>query len=433
MNLTGLCMNCMNGNITAEGVCSNCGKPQLREQPNRNANALPFGYILHNRYCIGRVLGAGGFGITYMARDLAKDRRVALKELYLINDLTRNPDGERVDIIKGQEESFALIKKSFLKEAELLSRFKNVREIVDVYHLFPDNNTAYYTMEFIDGEDLQHHLMRNGKMSWNELKPIAASALDQLEFLHKNNFIHRDISPDNIYLSKSGETRLIDFGSVRRYASGKSLTQFVKFNFSPIEQIRDSGSQGPWTDIFALSVTLYYCLTGKLPPKALDRALNDTFIPLDRLAQDVPPNVVAAIHKGMAHDYRNRFKTASEFKRALGLTVGPVPGPTVGTFNLFGISGLYRNARWRLSQNKKLVIGRMGNCDVRYPPQTPGVSHIHCTITLAKNGNPCIRDENSTFGTYVGGNRLQPGRWQYLVNGSTIHIGSQVFKVMYMQ
>lgn len=430
MKPAGLCMNCMNGN-TINGACTSCGARSVSE--NRSPEALPLGCILHNRYCVGRVLGAGGFGITYMAWDMHSGCRVVLKELYPRDDVYRKPDKCTISIVKGQETYFEHLKKRFLDEARTLSGFMDEKDIINVYHLFSANNTAYYSMEFMEGRDLKMHILSSGPMKWNALRPIAAAALHQLGILHRKGLIHRDISPDNIFMLKDGSVKLIDFGSVRTYMGGSGLTSILKHSFAPIEQY-DEGDQGPWTDIYSLSITMYYMLSGILPPKALDRCIKDTVRPLSSVAPDVPEHVSGAIMKGMAVEARDRFATAEEYLNALGIEKAAASRSHKTAHNarytIMGVMGHFKGIGWTVENNRQVSIGREGQRTITYPINTNGVSRRHCTLAIDKTGRLCIHDDGSRYGTFVNNVRLNPGEWRYVDEGSIITFAQEGFKVL---
>ena len=442
-----LCRNCMNGMIV-NGVCTSCGKRQLAET-QRPGGALPLGYPLHRQYEIGRVLGSGGFGITYMAWDRKAERRVAVKELFPCKDVTRAGQNPQVKAVPGQEEYYGHLRQRFLEEARLLYEFRESPEIVSVFHLFSENNTAYYAMEYIDGMDLKRYLAGTGRLGWPQLAVYVKPVMRALAVLHSKNMIHRDISPDNIYLTRDGRVKLIDFGSVRCYSSHQGLTTLLKHNFAPLEQYREDGRQGPWTDIYALSVTIYYALAGVLPPKAPDRVLHDAVRPISGLCPDVPAHVARAIHKGMAVLPQNRFQNVREMAEALfpgenllqrpqaqALAAGRAgqpqvskrPGALLG--RLEGIQGQYRGRQLEVPAGQTVHMGRDRNCRVPYPPNSPGISRLQCSLALDRQGRLCIRDENSTYGTYVNQIRLRAQTWYTLLPGNVISFAQEKFRVL---
>lgn len=405
-------MSCMCGTITG-GRCSHCGRPPIPPE-KRRADALPLGLKLHGRYWLGNVLGRGGFGITYAAWDTTANQRVAVKELYPSRDVSRGSDSCTVQIVGGQEEYFSQVYHCFEKEARTLMELQD-DGVVRLYHVFTDNNTIYYVMEYLDGQDLAGVLKQNGPMSWPALTPILKTVLDALNSLHERGMIHRDISPDNIFITREGRARVIDFGSVRTYQGTRSFTSFIKPNFAPYEQYKTHGEQGPWTDVYALSVTAYYALTGQLPPSAPDRRLNDNAVPVGRLCPQLPPHVAAGIQKGMCVSIEGRCQSARELSDLL------FPGEIVVTDSrvLYGCAGTMSGQSWRLRPGTRLTIGRQG-CSILYPNERREISRTQCTICMDGAGRVMVRDEGSRNGTFCGGMQLQPGTWYQLQPGHVV-------------
>ncbi len=275
------CTICWQG-YYVNGVCSNCQHNEMSDS-NRYPMVLPLMSSLHNRYVIGSVLGKGGFGITYSAWDNIEHRKVALKELFPAACVNRVDDDMRVTTHPSFTEYFETLKQKFEEEARLLQLLSRshatagVLDIIQVFDLFHCNNTVYYAMEYLDGCDLNTYRKKHGRLSWDFLAPIMHRLLQTLSILHPQNIIHRDISPDNIFLLRNHSVRLIDFGVARTYQGKHNLTILKKEGFAPWEQISTNGKQGPWTDIYALSVTMYLLLGGRLPPLS-DRSSDGTEI-----------------------------------------------------------------------------------------------------------------------------------------------------------
>ncbi|MEZ0003223.1 protein kinase domain-containing protein [Sinorhizobium fredii] len=246
-------------------------------------SSLPEGYILEG-YEISKVLGAGGFGITYLALDPALKRFFAIKE-YCPHDLAER-DGYTVHPLNSSvSEDYERGLRDFIKEAQTLARFHH-RNIVGVARIFEKNNTAYMVLNFEEGKSLKDWL-RDSDLPPNQLQidQIAEPLLDALSTIHADNILHRDIAPDNIYIRKDGTPVLLDFGSARQALQqrSRSISAIVKAGYSPQEQYSTrSSNQGPWTDIYALAATVYRCLAGEAPPEASDRTIDDTYLPLSR-------------------------------------------------------------------------------------------------------------------------------------------------------
>lgn len=225
-------------------------------------------------YVIDRILGQGGFGITYAGREVSTNSVVAIKE-YFPNfcSPTRYPDGRITPAER--PERYAAGLNGFLKEASILEAFSNNPSIVHVLDYFEANNTAYIVMEYLDGVTLKQVVEQNGAMSFDELLPKLRVLMKDLDTLHKSEVLHRDISPSNIMLMPDGSLRLIDFGCARSMQDDH-MTVMVNADFAPYEQLSTNG-QGPFTDVYALCATIYFCITGgRKPPRAAERILNDT-------------------------------------------------------------------------------------------------------------------------------------------------------------
>lgn len=411
-----LCMHCMKGKVIG-GRCTNCGRAPETAQ-DRCPAALPLNTRLHGRYYLGDVLGQGGFGITYIAWDTKANRRVAIKELYPTNDVYRE-NHRTVAVRPGQETYFAHVFQCFANEAKVLMELQH-EGVVRVYHLFEENNTVYYVMEYLEGSDLSAKLGKEGTQTWPEMEQIVRDILSALESLHRRGLIHRDISPDNIFLTTQGRAMLIDFGSVRNYQGKHSFTVFLKHNFAPWEQYQSHGNQGPWTDIYALCATLYYCLSGKLPPKAPDRAKGAEVVPLLQYCPDTPAYVAAAIEKGMALKYADRFRSVAELKHAFF--------PKLTERVLYCAAGYWQGHSWKLQPGTVLLAGRDGSrAQLKYPVKYAGVSHLQCTIRMDESGRVIARDEGSSFGTFCAGARLEPRIWYLVEPGYCLSFGNERF------
>jgi len=320
------CMNPATGNI-----CSSCGKETHWQAP---ANQLPVGTLLRSTnghiYQIGAAKGQGGFGITYAALDLRINGRVAIKEYYPSHWASRDTM-TRVIWATGHQDHFRHGLKSFLEEAKMLSAVAALDSVVSVRDYFEANGTAYLVMEYVDGIPLHEVVARRGRIPKAELFPKLKPLLRDLSILHRTGVIHRDISPDNLILTKDGRLKLLDFGSARSVGAGKSMTVMLKPGFSPLEQYQSSG-QGPFTDLYAMAGTIYYCLTGEIPPTSIDRIQEDELCPPNRYGAGLTQQEQDALLWGMSIQAQQRPQTAEAFANALlspaapEVPVPPVPG-----------------------------------------------------------------------------------------------------------
>ncbi len=235
------------------------------------SNTLPAGTRLEC-YQIQNVLGVGGFGITYKAKDLNLGCDVAIKEYFPASFAIRASNTCTVTSKSDNEEDiYKTGLQRFLDEARILAQFKS-RSIVHVNRFIEANGTAYIIMDYEDGVPLSRYLLRSKGLSEQEVALVAVPILEGLRTIHASKYLHRDIKPSNIYLRKHGKPVLIDFGAARQSIDNDSAqTGFVTHGYAPFEQYNTHDEQGPWTDIYALGATLYRCIMKKAPVDALDR------------------------------------------------------------------------------------------------------------------------------------------------------------------
>ena len=269
-----------------------------------NLIALPSGTELVGDYRIERVLGAGGFGVTYLADEIALARLVTIKE-YFPSDIAARAGGiEAAPRSQDCAGDYRWGLDRFIEEAQTLAKFDHTN-IVRVYRYFRANNTGYMVLHFEEGQSLKGWLKELGRAPrQKELDAMIAPLLDALELIHKSDFLHRDIAPDNVIIRKSGDPVLIDFGSARGEIAShtKTVSALVKPGYSPYEQYAEtSRSQGPWTDIYALGATLYHAVTGKRPPDAPSRMVKDELVPVREAAlSSYRPGFLNAIDRALA-------------------------------------------------------------------------------------------------------------------------------------
>jgi WD40 repeat protein/serine/threonine protein kinase len=283
--------------------------------------ALPAGTELVGEYRIDRVLGAGGFGITYLAEELALGREVTIKEYFPGDFAARNGSNEAVPRSRESEGDYQWGLDRFIAEAQTLAMFDH-RNIVRVYRYFRANNTGYMVLHFEEGQSLKGWLQSLGRAPRQfELDQIVAPLLDALEVIHNANFLHRDIAPDNIIIRRDGAPVLIDFGSARGDIArhSRTVSALVKPGYSPYEQYAETGSQqGPWTDIYALAATLYHAITGKRPPDAPSRIVKDELVPAREAAlSSYRPGFLRAIDQALSLDIKKRPQSIPEWRGPL--------------------------------------------------------------------------------------------------------------------
>jgi len=299
-------------------ACLYCG--YVRGTLAREAYHMAPESILHKRYIVGRVLGFGGFGVTYIGYDAQLDRVVAIKEFLPTTFSTRMPGNTAITVYEGEaSRQFSYGLDRFIDEAQRLAQFNGIAGITDIYDTFWENNTAYIIMQYLKGKDAKVVLTSEGPMPYERARDIILCICDALMPVHAKGIIHRDISPDNIFLTDDGQVKLLDFGAAR-YQSGvnsKSLSVILKAGYAPEEQYRSRGEQGSWTDVYALSATFYKLLTGVTPPDSMERAINDELKEPSKLGAELPQSAENAILNAMNIRGANRTQTVDAFKQQL--------------------------------------------------------------------------------------------------------------------
>ena len=287
------CMKCMHALAAGETFCSECGRPygSVETEPF----ALKPGTILDGKYLVGEMLGQGGFGITYIGFDLLLEQKVAIKEYYPMSTGMVSRENSTTVVWSsavmqksGMEKGFD----SFLKEARKMAKLGGIPGVVGVKSVFIQNETAYIVMDFIEGETLLKKLQREGPMDYGTCISLMTPIMQALAEVHKHGIIHRDISPDNIMVQSDGKLILLDLGAAKdldiqgKDGNVQSSQMVAKHGFSPVEQYGQAGKIGPWTDVYAMAATIYYCCTGVLPPSATDRMIEDTLTCRPRLTKE---------------------------------------------------------------------------------------------------------------------------------------------------
>ncbi|MBR4759929.1 MAG: PASTA domain-containing protein [Lachnospiraceae bacterium] len=313
-----ICGNCFQNYDGDVGICPHCHYDNRSER--QGTNCLDQGSMLAGRYLIGRVLGVGGFGITYLAFDKILAQIVAIKE-YLPGEFsTRIPTQALVTVYTGEkEEQFLAGQKRFMEEARKLARFQNHEGIVQIYDCFELNNTSYIAMEYLKGKTIQALINEKGKFEVDAAVEIIIQVLTALEDVHKIGILHRDIAPDNIIITDDNKVKLCDFGAAR-YATtshSKSLSVVIKQGYAPVEQYRSKGDQGPWTDVYGTAATLYKMITGVTPEDSMERYVKDELVLPSKMGIKIRKNTENAIMNGLNIQIEGRYKSAGEFARAL--------------------------------------------------------------------------------------------------------------------
>lgn len=317
MEGTGYCMGCMH-KLDWDGRCHYCGFDERNYKKDQQLG-------LHTRlkngeYMIGRQLGQGGFGITYIGMDTTLLQTVAIKEYFPFGAVRRNDRNEielydekyRKDYEKGLE--------SFLCEGRILARFSNLTAVVGVKNFFHENNTAYLVMDYVEGLSVREYVKNYGVLSPDRTLFLVQQVIADMQMIHHKQVLHRDVSADNLIITHNGSLKLIDFGATRQEFTKNQYTGTIlcKQGYSAIEQYSTGRNQGPWTYIYGLCASIYFMLTGVVPDSAPDRIQNDCVRSLVQMDEIAMPKVQKeAIMKGLAVEVEHRYHTMAELYAAL--------------------------------------------------------------------------------------------------------------------
>lgn len=266
------------------------------------------GTHIKSPYQIVSVLGHGGFGVTYLGFDVNLQLKVAIKE-YLPRELVRRDasSGQVIPLSDQTRAAFQAGLERFLTEARLLAKFQQHPGIVSVLSFFPALGTGYMVMEYVEGETLKSYLQRRGCLSWPQTLEIFMHIMDALRAVHQAGLLHRDVAPDNIYLCSDGRIKLLDFGAAQQSRLHfPSSIWVLKPGFAPEEQYRDTQDQGPWSDVYSVAASMYFCLTGRVPQDALDRLQTDQLRPPSDYGVAIPKEAERILMQALAIDALQR-------------------------------------------------------------------------------------------------------------------------------
>lgn len=309
------CPGCLRDTEFENGVCAKCGF-DMNGYTVMPHHLVP-GTLVKQRYKIGRVLGEGGFGITYIGIDTVLNLKVAIKEFYMSGYVNRNHDASpNVFATLGtHRDTFEKNREKFLNEARVLAQFYGEAGIVGVRDFCEENGTAYIIMDFLNGVDLKTYLEQKGRLAPEEAVKLLMPVMTSLQHVHAEGIIHRDISPDNIMVMEDGSTKLLDFGAAREISQTdiKSLSVILKPGYAPEEQYRSKGRQGPWTDVYALAATLYKCIVGATPDDAMERMYRDRLPSPAAVDAACPIAISNVIIKGLAVRQADRYQDVASF------------------------------------------------------------------------------------------------------------------------
>lgn len=382
-----------------------------------NSQALPEGVLLGDRYQIGQVLGIGGFGITYKVFDTLEQKVCAIKEFAPSGLAYRKPGEKVLSVYNSSSISYyEHAMERFVEEAQILKCLQNIPSVVHVEDCFKENQTAYFVMEFLDGTNLKKVInAAGGSLAVSDVIRMITEIGNAMETIHKTTHIlHRDISPENIYLLKDGTVKILDFGSARQQTMDEQeFTVAYKKGFAPPEQYSQTGKQGFYTDVYALASTCYYALTGVRIPDAMDRLGGKNYEPLRELRPDITAEQSEAIDRALVLDYRQRTQTMETFVH--GISLKDVDGKQEKHCQpyLEILSGNGAGMRWNLPANTLVYIGRSASKS-NIVITEPMISKLHCSLVYDTESQEFLLTDLSKNGVFVDGVPLDAGReYQY--------------------
>ena len=313
-----------------QAICPYCGWDNSKRK--NDGVLLREGTILNAKYLVGRKLGRGGFGVTYLGLELNLNIKVAIKEYFPVNFGTRTLNSRLIRAVSTENDDEACFLKgreAFLKEARTLAMFKS-NNIVRVRDLFLENNTAYIVMEYVDGIGLNDEIKRLGRMPWQRVVSLMLPLMLVLDLIHQKNVIHRDIKPENIRINEDKDTGrerlvLLDFGAARSFISAEltgTYSQILSSGYAPFEQYKRRSHQGPYTDVYALCASMYKAITGETPPSSVDIVTGDEKPKsFGYFGLNVPDAVEKTIMHGMAVHIADRIQTMTELYKELSVAL----------------------------------------------------------------------------------------------------------------
>lgn len=431
-----ICPNCFK-NIGSASICPHCHYDLINVK--KYTGVLPEFTLLNNKYLIGRVLGRGGFGITYIALDTSRNIICAIKEYMPSEYSKRSGNTTNIEPFPDTKSRnvFSHGRDKFVEEARTLQKLRNNPIVVDILDFFSQNNTAYLVMEYLDGLDLRKRSkMSGGKLDVKFADQVFMTVASALMDIHRRNILHRDLSPENIIVTSNNCIKLIDFGAARNYVSlqNKGMSILLKPGFAPPEQYNTKGNQGPWSDVYSLCATYYSLVSGKQLVDALYRYRGTPQPSLKSLGCNVSQKVSDVIEKGLELDYKKRYKGFKELLDDLYVSkVAPVPTetppmppkppepvrPSTVKYPYFAkVNGNSLVEKALVSRKNKLVVGRSPNsCNYIINDDSRVVSKEHCYIRYdGINFYICDLSANGTY--FENGERLVKNK-EYRINPGT--------------
>ena len=345
-----LCMNCFSVKGKYE-VCPFCGYAE--GTPPSQPHYLVPGTILGNHFIVGTVIGMGGFGITYKCYDTTLGVIVAVKEFYPAGLVNRAPGERRVGLLSGEKKTqYQEQLKRFMVEAQSIAQFGKAKDIVNVYDYFEENNTAYIIMEYIDGVLLKDYLEKQGRIhDMDTVLSIITPVIEAVKKIHAKGIIHRDISPDNIFIAGDESVKVFDFGAAQLNSTKEGMAgeKVIKVGYSAPEQYRDRSKQGYYTDIYSIGAILYQMVTGIKPVESTEREYKDELKSPLELGIKIDSNFDRAIMEALAVKPELRFQNIQQLSDA-------IEGKRIAEYPKVKLKKRKRKRNWMIGLSVSLTL-----------------------------------------------------------------------------
>lgn len=413
-------------------ICPHCG---FDSSTIRNyGGVLPPFTVLHGRYLVGRVLGKGGFGVTYIAKDLNYNRICAIKEYLPAEYSTRSGGTKNITPFTDAKAQYVFNhgREKFVEEARTLKTLIRNPNVVDIWDYFQENNTAYIVMEYLDGQDLRKMARaQGGRLEPEFSKTVFVTVASALMEVHRLNILHRDLSPENIIVTKDERIKLIDFGAARNFVSTQNagMSILLKPGFAPPEQYEKKGAQGPWSDVYALCATFYNLVSGKPLVDALFRYRGQQQPSLAAMGCPVTKKTSDVIEKGMTLDHKRRYQDFMVLLNDIDITVSHTPKPEpareITSQKHAFIAAVMKNGLFNkvtIAKGDAFLVGRGEQTHYRITGDT-NISRAHVSVRF-DGYNIYLTDKSANGTFYADGRRLERNKEYQVVSGTQFYVAT---------
>ena len=318
-DINNLCMGCMSEK-GSESICTHCGYDSAAQNP---VGYMPVRTVLDNRYIIGKVIDSNGEGATYLAWDQSNETSVRVREFYPDKLASRASDGVSVEVSTDNDQLFGTYIDEFLDLARGLADCQDLPNLLPVTDIFESNGTAYYVTENVKAITLREFLLRNGGLlTWDQFRPLIMPVISTLSALHSKGIIHRGISPETLLVGRDGVIRIVGFSIAAARTDHSDINAQLYPGYAALEQYGFEVKQGPWTDVYGLTATIFRVLVGNPPPEATVRVSNDRMVIPAKVVRTMPQGVLNAMAKGLAILADDRTKSMERFKSNITMQLG---------------------------------------------------------------------------------------------------------------